>query len=108
MKIDKSYSAINAVGSIIGVLLALSLFVFTEDKVLLGVLFRGVISLLIINNALYPFLTNKPSVLTRKAGKAASKPYSIILLVVGVFALITAIMGYGINGFPLLDWKTIF
>lgn len=108
MEHNKSYNLINIVGIVICVILNIMLFVFNEQKVFIGVLFRGVLSLLVLFNAIYLIFTDKPSFLMRKRQEKHRKPYGIILLVVGIATFVTVLMGYGINGYPLLDWKTVF
>lgn len=108
MKHNKSYRVINIVGALVCVMLIAMLFVFNEQKVLIGVLFRGAFTLLIIYNSLYTIFTDKLSFVIRKGQEKHRKLIGIILLVVGIFGFVTVLMGYGINGYPLLDWKSVF
>ena len=108
MKNVKMYNATNIAGAIMCVVLTASLFVFNDQKIFVGVLFRGVFSLLILYNALYVLLTKRPSFLVKKGKENQRKILGIILLLVGIFGFITTLLGYGINGYPLFDWRTIF
>ncbi|MFZ5353515.1 MAG: hypothetical protein ACOZCL_12455 [Bacillota bacterium] len=108
MKFWRLHNIINIVGGIVCILLTVLIFVLQEHKVLIGVLFRGVISILILYNSLYLLFTNKPSFIARNIVVKDRRLAGILLFAVGMLGLVTAIMGYGINGFPLLDWSTVF
>lgn len=108
MKLNKSYCLINIVGAVICVMLITMTYVFGEQKILISVLFRGVFSLLILFNSIYLIFTDKPSFLIRKRQEKHRKLFGIILLVVGIATFVTVLMGYGINGYPLLDWGSVF
>ena len=108
MELNKSYKVINIIGVAVCAILITMIFLINEQKVLVGVLFRGAIMLLIIYNSLYTIFTDKPSFIIKKGQEKHRKRIGIILLVVGIAGFITVLMGYGINGYPLLDWKTIF
>lgn len=92
---------------IINIVLVLSFFVFfiflfitPQNKVFLGVLQRFLLSALIIFNALYLVLTNEYTFLIKKGQENKRRLLGVILLIFGLGMLITAIMGYGINGYP--------
>lgn len=108
MRNKKMYNIINIVGGTMCVILIGLLFVFKDQKIIIGVLFRGVFSLLIIYNAIYIAFTNNPSFMIRKGQEKHRKLLGIFLLLLGIFAFVTALLGYGINGYPLLDWRTVF
>jgi uncharacterized membrane protein YfcA len=93
----KLYSIINIAGAVVCLLLIVLLFIFIEHKLLFGVLFRGSFSLLIIYNAVYLIFTDKPSFIIRKGREKHRKLEGIFLLFIGIFAFITALMGYGIS-----------
>lgn len=100
--------AINILGSTLCIILVILIFVLPQEKVLLGVFLRGGFSFLIIYNALYFIFSDKPSFLLRKGQEKHRKLGGVLLLIVGLFGFITFLMGYGINGYPLLDWRTVF
>ncbi len=108
MKRINIYYAINILGIIVCIVLAVCLFVLIEHKVFIGVLFRAVFSLLIIYNAICTLVTNKTTFLIKKGQEKYRLLVGILLLLVGVGAFVTVILGYGINGYPLFDWSTIF
>jgi uncharacterized membrane protein YfcA len=108
MKNNKMYNVINIAGGIVCVMLTALLFVFNNQKILIGVLFRGAFSLLILYNAIYVIFTNSPSFMVRKGKEKYRKIFGVILLLVGIFGFVTTLLGYGINGYPLLNWTTIF
>lgn len=60
------------------------------------------------NNALYTLLTDKPSVLSKSGPVKDRRIMSGILLAVGLFTIVTVLLGYGLNGYPLLDWSDVF
>lgn len=99
---------INILDITLCVILVILIFVVPQEKVLLGVFLRGAFSFLIIYNALYLALSDKPSFIIRKGKEKHRKLYGVLLLIVGLFVFITFLMGYGVNGYPLLDWRTIF
>lgn len=99
---------LNVIGAAICVLLIIFIIVLPQEKVLLGVIFRGLLSLLLIYNSLYLIFTDKPSFITRKEPEKNRRIGGVILLVVGLFAFITVLMGYGLNGYPPIDWRTVF
>ena len=101
---NKLYNIINIVMAVLCLLITVMLFIFTDQKILTGVLLRGVFSLTVIFNAIYLLFTNQQSFLIPKGKEKQRKLNGIILLIVGLGMFITALMGYGINGYPLL-WK---
>lgn len=107
MKKSKMYKVINFAISILCIVLIVLLFIFKEQKILIGVLLRGSISLFIIYNAVYIIFTNNPTFMLRKWQEKHRKVFGVILLLLGIFVFVTVILGYGINGYPLLDWRTV-
>lgn len=108
MKVWKGYNGVNVIGATICIILSVSLFIFSNEKVLLGVLLRGVFSLLIIFNAIYLIFTDRPSFIIRLGQEKYRKLSGVLLLIVGLLGFVTFLMGYGINGYPRLDWSELF
>lgn len=102
--LNKLYILLNIVMGLFCIILTLILFIFSNQKILVGVVIRGTISLIVIFNSIYLLFTNQKSFLISKGKEKQRKLIGIILLVVGLAMLITALMGYGINGYPRL-WK---
>lgn len=69
-------------------------------SVIARVLFGG----LIIFNAIYLIFTSKWSFLCINATPKKRLIFGILLGLVGLFGLITALLGYGTNGDPRLIW----
>lgn len=107
MKAWNSNRIINVIGITVYIILFVLLFIFSEQKVFIGVLERLTLALMVIYNSLYLVLTNKPNFMYKDGAHKNRKLVGFLLLVVGLFGFITALMGYGINGYPLFDWKTI-
>lgn len=102
MSKNRIYNTINISAVILILCLVLALFVLSSEQILIGVLIRGFFALLIIYNAVYLVFTKQPSFLLRKGQEEHRILLGGLLLTVGLFALITAFMGYGIYGYPRL------
>ena len=108
MKNNKMYNLINISGGIVCIMSLILLFVFNNQKILIGVMFRGAFSPLILYNSIYVIFTNNPSFMITKGKEKHRKIFGVFLLLVGIFGLVTTLFGYGINGYPLLNWTNIF
>lgn len=101
---NKLYNVLNIILALSCLLIIAAFFIFSEQKVMIGVLFRGALALLVLFNALYLLFTNKKSFLVPKGREAIRKHNGMLLLIVGAAMFITALMGYGLNGYSRL-WK---
>lgn len=101
---NKLYNILNIVMALLCLLFTIIIFIFTNQKILVGVLLRGVIALTIIFNSIYLLLTNQKSFLIHKGEEKRRRLIGMVLLIVGLGMFITALMGYGINDYPRL-WK---
>lgn len=108
MKKYNYYNIINAIGLGICVLFIIVVFALEDQKQLFGVLLRGAFGLLMIYNGCYLLLTKGASFLAKNNTANNRRIMGLLLLLTGLIGLVTAAMGYGLNGYPLLDWKTIF
>jgi hypothetical protein len=102
MSKNRIYNTINLVTVVLFLCLVMAFFVLNSQQILIGVLIRGVFALLIIFNAVYLVFTKQPSFLLRKGQERHRILMGVLLLTVGLFTLITACLGYGINGYPRL------
>jgi len=108
MKKYKSYNVVNIAGISICMIFVLLIFVWEEQKVLFGVLLRGAFGLLMLYNGIYLLFTKGESALVKSASVSNRRLMGLILSLTGMIAFITAVMGYGLNGYPALDWKALF
>lgn len=108
MKKQSIYNVINIIGISICMIFVLLIFALEDQKVLFGVLLRGAFGLLMIYNGIYLLFTKGASVLVKSASTSNRRILGMILLLTGLMAFITAVMGYGLNGYPALDWKSVF
>lgn len=108
MKKYSLYNVINIIGISICIIFMVLTFGLKDQKVLFGVLLRGAFGLLMIYNAIYVLFTSGVSFLIKKGQEKHRRLLGVLLLIAGLIGFITAVMGYGINGYPLLDWKTVF
>lgn len=107
MKKYSSYNIINIIGIALCLLLVILIFGFESQKVLFGVLLRGAFGLLMLYNGIYLLFTKGESALVKSSSKSNRMIMGFILLFTGLLAFVTAVMGYGLNGYPALDWKTL-
>lgn len=75
-----------------------------DTKLLFRVLSRGVFGVCCIYNSLYELFTTKWSFLCLNATPKQRRFSGILLGIVGLLTVLTAIMGYGTNGGPVLTW----
>ncbi|NLC18053.1 MAG: hypothetical protein GX757_02335 [Clostridiales bacterium] len=108
MKKQSLYNVINIIGIGICMIFVLLIFALEEQKILFGVLLRGAFGLLMIYNGIYLLFTKGESLLVKSGSAGNRKIIGMILMLTGLLAFITAVMGYGLNGYPALDWKSIF
>jgi len=108
MKKFSLYNLLNIIAIGVCMIFVLFIFAWEEQKVLFGVLLRGAFGLLMIYNGIYLLFTNGESALVKRASTGNRKIMGLILLLTGVIAFVTAAMGHGLNGYPALDWTTVF
>jgi len=108
MKKSNVYNVINIIGLGICLLFVIVIYGFETQKQLFGVLLRGAFGLLMMYNGAYLLFTNGASALAKNLSKNNRRIMGLIILLTGLIAFVTAVMGHGINGYPVLDWKTIF
>jgi uncharacterized membrane protein YfcA len=108
MKKYSFYNVINIIGISICIIFLVLTFGLKDQKILFGVLLRGSFGLLMIYNAIYLLFTNGATLLVKKGQEKHRRLLGILILITGLMGFVTAVMGYGINGYPLLDWKTVF
>lgn len=90
---------------IVGEILGLTLLNNDGDLTLLiRVISRGILGLLMVYNSLYLLLTSRWSFLTVNATPKQRLLCGAALGIVGLWGLITTILGYGTNGDPRLIW----
>ena len=102
------YITINIISIVLYIIsLGLSYTVFRnvgDIKLLCRVISRGILCLLIIYNSLYLLFTPKWSFLCLKCSPKRRLIVGIVLGFAGLMGLVTAILGYGINGDPTFIW----
>lgn len=108
MKKNRLYNIINTVGLGICILFIIVVFAFEDQKVLFGVLLRGAFGLLMMYNGFYLLFTKGASFLVKNSTVNNRRILGLLLLLTGVIGFVTAVIGHGLNGYPVLDWGTIF
>jgi hypothetical protein len=100
----KLYNVLNIILALSCLLIAAAFFILGGQNIMIGVLFRGVLALLVLFNGAYLLFTNKKSFLILKGRESLRKYNGMLLLIVGAAIFITALMGYGLNGYSRL-WR---
>lgn len=75
-----------------------------NDRLLLRVASRGLFGVLLIYDSVYLIFTNKWSFLSINISRKQRIFSGFMLGMVGIIMLITAFLGFGINGDPRLFW----
>lgn len=75
-----------------------------DKRLFLRVLARGALGLLLVYDSLYLLFTSKWSFLCINATIKQRRVAGVLLGLIGMYGLITAILGYGMNGDPRWNW----
>ncbi|MDF2537397.1 MAG: hypothetical protein K0S76_418 [Herbinix sp.] len=107
-KISRTFILINVLMGIIVLAMGVLSIITPSDpiktKLLIRVLLRGMISLLTLYNSIYLLFTKKYTPLAKDVSTKQRYFAGILLGIVGLIMLLTAFLGYGINGDPRLIW----
>lgn len=106
-KKKKFYMFVNIFLLVLVILLVVISFGLQGDsKYKMRVLFRGFLGILILYNSAYLLFTNNWSFITKKNSKKERLAAGVLLGFVGLFGVVTAILGYGLNGDPrVILWR---
>ncbi len=75
-----------------------------ETRLLIRVIARGVFGILILYNSAHLLFTKNPSFIDSSGSTKKRIFVGILLGFVGLITVITAFLGYGVNGDPVLRW----
>jgi formate-dependent nitrite reductase membrane component NrfD len=102
------YIVINILFILLFIVLELiGIFAYTdgsETRLAFRVIGRGVLGVLLVFNSSFMLITRKTTFLNSKVSPKQRLLSSVLLGIVGLGMIITALMGYGINGDPILKW----
>jgi tryptophan-rich sensory protein len=112
MNVRRKMYSINTLISVILITLfilmnILSYTIFSdtsETKLLFRMMARGIFGLALIYNSIYLLITDKQSFLVRNSTPMQRKLCGTLIGLVGIGMVLTALLGYGINGDPRFIW----
>ena len=75
-----------------------------ENKLICRVLARGIFGLLVLYNAGYLLFTKGTAFIWHRMNEKQRLIGGIAIGIIGLILVVTAILGYGVNGDPVLTW----